>query len=426
MKNVLMDTNQGSTTTIDGMPIGRLTPASGNFSELAVNGEPITPGGGRTRLTADTDYHVATTGSDTTGDGSVGGPWATISKAVSFVEDEIDCNGFQPRIKVADGDYPEYLQLGNLTGLSGDFYYDGPGNVSYPSATIEGNFTTPANVTIAPTSNPDGLFFGILANGPTSRWRLGGITADLSGITFGENLGAMDGALLHIINSIKTITSSGGTETKVIYCLEKGTVRVGYEVVFVVSGNFQNFIYAFFTGYVDFEPDTLTFLGTPTATDCVIQSSQSSLVIFYANTITATITGKRFNGAIAGNIFTFGSGLTFVPGTVAGTLDATSGYDDIQGPLPNVGTATASASAATLNLPNGVITSQALTTATTFTLTLTNSFITANSVVIVNPTNSGGTVTNLLSVTPSAGQVIVAVSMTSLTGTVKIAFQVLN
>lgn len=48
MKNVLMDTNQGSTTTIDGMPIGRLTPAPGNFSELAVNGEPITPGGGLT------------------------------------------------------------------------------------------------------------------------------------------------------------------------------------------------------------------------------------------------------------------------------------------------------------------------------------------------------------------------------------------
>lgn len=89
-------------------------------------------------------------------------------------------------------------------------------------------------------------------------------------------------------------------------------------------------------------------------------------------------------------------------------------------------TATAVSGAATLNASSGIITSEGLTGATSYTLTLTNSLITAGSVVVITPTNSAGAAVSLLSMTPSAGQVVVAVSMSSLTGTVKFPFQVVN
>ncbi len=38
-------------------------------------------------ISADTTFYVATTGSDTTGDGSSGSPWATLRKALSYLDE---------------------------------------------------------------------------------------------------------------------------------------------------------------------------------------------------------------------------------------------------------------------------------------------------------------------------------------------------
>lgn len=97
-------------------------------------------------------------------------------------------------------------------------------------------------------------------------------------------------------------------------------------------------------------------------------------------------------------------------------------------------TASATAGAATLNQPSGVVTSEALTTAAaaTYTLTLTNSKIAATDIVLAsvgNGTNSAGT-PDLCSVTPAAGSVVIVVrnshASAALNGTLKIAFAVVN
>lgn len=90
------------------------------------------------------------------------------------------------------------------------------------------------------------------------------------------------------------------------------------------------------------------------------------------------------------------------------------------------GTATAVAGAATLNKQNGTITSEALTGATTYTLTLTNSVILSTSTVLVNLTNSANLAVAPTGKTVTAGQVVVAASMAALTGTVIIDFAVFN
>lgn len=96
----------------------------------------------------------------------------------------------------------------------------------------------------------------------------------------------------------------------------------------------------------------------------------------------------------------------------------------------DTGTATATAGAATLSKQKGVVTSEALTTAAgaTYTLTLTNTKMTASSVVMMslqNGTNTQG-VLNPVSVTPGSGSCVFVVrndhASQALNGTIKIAF----
>lgn len=98
------------------------------------------------------------------------------------------------------------------------------------------------------------------------------------------------------------------------------------------------------------------------------------------------------------------------------------------------GTATATAGAATLNAGRGVVTSEALTTAAAavYTLTLTNSSITASSIVLVSVGNGTNTTVGptLSGVTPAAGSAVISIRNThaasALNGTLKVSFIVIN
>ena len=98
-------------------------------------------------------------------------------------------------------------------------------------------------------------------------------------------------------------------------------------------------------------------------------------------------------------------------------------------------TATATAGAATLNKQSGIITSESLTTAAgaTYTLTLTNSLISATSLVmahVTNGTNSTGKITGAARATPGSGSATIVIynehASAAFNGTLKIHFVVLN
>lgn len=100
----------------------------------------------------------------------------------------------------------------------------------------------------------------------------------------------------------------------------------------------------------------------------------------------------------------------------------------------NIGTATASSGAATLNKISGTITSEALTTAAgaDYTLTLTNSTIAATSRVFATPDNGTNTTAGMAvgRVTPAAGSVVILVRNTHASvawnGTIKVNFAVMG
>lgn len=119
---------------------------------------------------------------------------------------------------------------------------------------------------------------------------------------------------------------------------------------------------------------------------------------------------------------------TITPGAAAtnvGTLGGT-----LTGALPNPGfghgAITAVAGAATLNANAGVVTSEALVAATSYTLTLTNSQIASTSVVLATPYDGAATGVQVTSITVSANQVVIVMAMAALTGTVIIPFAVFN
>lgn len=98
------------------------------------------------------------------------------------------------------------------------------------------------------------------------------------------------------------------------------------------------------------------------------------------------------------------------------------------------GTATSTAGAATINAQTGVITTEALTTAAgaTYTMTLTNSYIKAGSVVMVSVgkgTDTAGMPT-VCFVTVSASTATIIIqnvhAANALNGTLSIAFSVMN
>lgn len=97
-------------------------------------------------------------------------------------------------------------------------------------------------------------------------------------------------------------------------------------------------------------------------------------------------------------------------------------------------TATASSGAATLNKPLGVITSEAITTASgaSYTLTLTNSTVSATSVVLASTNLGAGTggTPCVTSVTPDDGSVVILVknvhASAAFNAAIKVAFRVLN
>jgi hypothetical protein len=152
-----------------------------------------------------------------------------------------------------------------------------------------------------------------------------------------------------------------------------------------------------------------------------------------------TVTVVTSSGGSTGLTLTTANGTSTPALTLGGTLAIGSGGTGqttasaalvALGATTGSGTVTATGSgttgAATLNQGSGVVTSQALTAATTYALTLTNSRILATSTILLTLSNSAGLVTWPVTIVCSAGSAVITMGMAALTGTVVIAFAVVN
>ena len=159
-------------------------------------------------------------------------------------------------------------------------------------------------------------------------------------------------------------------------------------------------------GYIYFSGGS----GTPATNNFVLAGTSTS------GTRTITFPDASITVARSDAPQTFTGIQTFTDGVIIGST----------------GTATAVAGAATLNTQTGIITSEALTTASgaAYALTITNSKVTASSIVTASVQNGTNSVDNyyVQRITPGSGSVTIVVYNNSggaLNGTIKVSFIVM-
>jgi hypothetical protein len=73
-------------------------------------------------LTANKTFYVATTGNDTTGDGSSGSPWLTLTGAYTNIVRNYNGRGYRATIMIGSGTYGPFSNYG-LPGFDGNIYF---------------------------------------------------------------------------------------------------------------------------------------------------------------------------------------------------------------------------------------------------------------------------------------------------------------
>jgi hypothetical protein len=136
----------------------------------------VTNIGGLPTITSPTTFYISTSGNDSTGDGSSGSPWASLGKALTYL------NGYallaDVTIQITDGTYTIAGSGYNITHNNSDRIF------------IRGNFSAPANVVLNFTT-PNAVGFKIDG---LHKLNLGGVRLTGPGTTGGSYA-------IHMINN---------------------------------------------------------------------------------------------------------------------------------------------------------------------------------------------------------------------------------
>lgn len=234
------------------------------------------------------EVYVSTTGSDTTGDGSSGAPYATVNHALSLIQ-QLDCMGQNVTILLDAGTYS--------------------GSITYDTTTQN---DPNAQIIIQPNSSAAVILTGgISILGPCAKVLLQvpagsltietaglvaqyGATVNISGVTFGAASGAthmiaQNGAL---INMSGNYTISGGANIH---------IQTSYGGCFTCLGQ------------------TVTLTGTPAfGTYFAYSEFSGSNQDWTGSSFSGSATGTRYDVILNAVINTTGGGATFLPGSVGG------------------------------------------------------------------------------------------------------------
>lgn len=252
---------------------------------------------GRTRLilTADATFYVATSGNDTTGDGSSGAPWATIQGALDKIWRTIDGGGYNVTIQVADGTYAVDLVTRRLVGVT--------------RLTISGNAPNTSAVVIG-SGTPGTTAFRHDTEGD---YRL--LNLKLAGVAAVIHRGA------YLICENQPSSATGFLCWNALYgrLMLTGTTAVsGASVGSVLSASYS--------GVLIVSSATITVSPALTVTQFA-SATLMGLISVASTTISGTVTGKRYtvSGSSAVQAPSGGS-TTFFPGSTAGTVSSDSYY----------------------------------------------------------------------------------------------------
>jgi hypothetical protein len=293
----LLSLSAGSGATIKGsLPFnGFLYLGPGQTLQIQSDGSNYWPIGvpAHVKLGANTTINVATTGNDSTGNGTTA-PFLTTAKAWAFAQAKLDLNGFVLTIQHAAGTYSVNTTLrGTITGQGGP-----------ETVILQGDTTTPTNVNIPGTGSgvsitiEGGALCQVQGFNITSSGGQGLYVGAAAVVNFQQcQLGVISGAALASSGGCATLRLTGNyttTGNKGVEWNANGGGRI------VVAANI-----------------TITVSGTPAYATC-FAFAQNGGVIFhdFTATFSGSATGTRWSAQMNGVIQ---SGGTTFPGNVGGT-----------------------------------------------------------------------------------------------------------
>lgn len=258
----------------------------------------------RERLNAPFTVYVAPGGSDTTGDGSSGNPFASLQRAFNFANSTFDFAGTQITIQLADGTYTAALvAAGAATGAT----------VATPII-IQGNAANPANVVIHVT----GLNCITAQNGAGLMVQNLTLISTVSASSGGAGLVAVNGGVLMFQNLVFGacgFAHSFATQGGQIIAAGPYTISGGAPSHFVGSSGGYGQMSGVGGGS---SAIVVTLTGTP-AFPNGFAVVQNSTLLAPLNTFSGGATGPRYAASINGVIDTNGNSATYFPGNAAGT-----------------------------------------------------------------------------------------------------------
>jgi len=240
-------------------------------------------------VVVNTTYNVATTGNDTTGDGSVGLPWLTLQGAIN----RIALKGIAPTatvtLQVADGSYAGFT-------LSHASYL----------IVLQGNVTTPANVSVT-----SAITVSYNARLRVQYFYLTGVASSLNSRFNG---------LIEIGTNFRTASTTGSQIT----AFYGG--RINIVGSYSCSGNCDAHFNIGYSSTVIFNAGlTLTLVGTPAFAFAFTTVDRISCLVLVA-TFSGTATGTRYVGSANSVIDVGGNATTYLPGNSAGSLSTGAIY----------------------------------------------------------------------------------------------------
>ena len=267
---------------------------------------------GRIQLSGNTTWYVnGSTGSDTTGTGTSGAPWATIQKAVNTVQALYDGNGYVGTVQVADGSYAPFYISGAFVGFPFGLF------------NVVGDVTTPANCVISNSANGTSCVllshFAAINIGGFKLVNTGSATATAGA----HSIGLFQGGFCGFAGKMEFGVAAGGSH---IYAIDSGSTIVFGGATYTISGGAQAHAYAGPMARIVIAANgstlsAITLSGTPAFSQGFIVANSGSFGggssgITFSGT---GATGQRYQAINNGVIDTILSSTTFFPGSLAGT-----------------------------------------------------------------------------------------------------------
>lgn len=252
----------------------------------------------RIKLTSNFTFFVRTDGNDSNTGllNTAAGAWATIQHAVDYIaQNLIIPTAFTVTVQLADGTYAENVRFPSINGGG--------------SVNINGNSSTPSNVSIAPVSGD-----AITAAKPSSGWTIQNLKLSAAN---GNSIATSFGGVVVVgPNIVFAAAKSGGFHM----IANNNSAILLSAAAYTITGGTGNHYYATRGSVINSSVSpAVTITGSPTFTAFAAADDAGTVAVFGA-TFSGSVTGKRFDVNLNGVIHTLsGASATYFPGTVSGT-----------------------------------------------------------------------------------------------------------